>query len=377
MGRTGVGIVGAGDISAAYLRLAPLFAGLEMRAIADLNPDASARRADAFEIRQASVEELLAAGDIDVVVNLTIPAAHKEVTAAILEAGKHAYTEKPLALSSDDAVALAEKARQAGLRLGSAPDTFLGGAHQTARALLDGGAIGTVISGTTHIMGRGMEGWHPNPDFFFQPGAGPILDMGPYYVANLVQLLGPVGRVTAASRMAFAERIIGSEARRGERISVNTPTTFHALLEFQGGALITLGASWDVTAHRHGHMELYGTAGTLFLPDPNFFGGDVEVALPNGHAQKVSGSGHPFGAPNEERPGQPARANYRGAGLADMVAGLHEDRPHRCNGAFAAHCVEVMTAVLRAAHTGDAVTLRTTCERPAPLPAADAQALLA
>ncbi len=372
MDKLGVGIIGCGNISSSYLRLAPLFAGLEMRAVADLNSDAAQARADEFGVEARPIEELLASGDVAVIVNLTIPEAHYAVTTSILEAGKHAYTEKPIVLTLEEGERLRTLAREKDLRIGSAPDTFLGGAHQLARRAIDDGMIGTVHAGTAHVMNAGMEHWHPNPDFFFKPGAGPMLDIGPYYVTNLIQLLGPVKRVGALTTSARNERTITSEPRSGEKVSVETPTNIHALLEFVSGASITISTSWDVHAHRHGNMELYGTEGSLFLPDPNFFGGTVECGKPGGEIAPVDEWDHPFGVPNQD-----TRANYRVAGLADMVATLREKRPHRCSLDLALHAVDVMTSVLRSGETGNFVDLSTTCERPEPLGPDAARALLA
>ncbi len=195
--KLGVGIIGCGNISTTYMRLAPLYKSIEMRACADLNPEASAARAAEFGLRDLTIDELLAADDIDIIVNLTIPAAHFEVSKKILEAGKHSYSEKPFVLSVEEGKKLAEIAKAQNLYVGSAPDTFMGGAHQLARHLVDGGKIGKVIAGSCHVMSHGMEGWHPNPDFFFQPGGGPVLDLAPYYITNLVNMLGPVKRVAA------------------------------------------------------------------------------------------------------------------------------------------------------------------------------------
>ena len=371
----GVGIIGCGNISTAYLRLAPLFKGLEMRAVADLNPDAARARATEFGVRAETVEGLLGADDIDIVVNLTVPAAHFEVTRTILEAGKHAYAEKPLVLSLEEGETLRTLAAARGLRVGSAPDTFLGAAHQAARATLDSGRIGKVVTGTAHVMSHGMEDWHPNPDFFFLPGAGPMLDLGPYYITNLIQLLGPVARVSALTSMGQETRTIGSEARRGEVIPVKTPTTLHALLDFASGASITLSTSWDVWAHRHGHMELYGREGSMFLPDPNWFSGLVEVTIRDSAPETLDVGDHPFAVPNDDMGGTPM-ANYRMAGLADMAAAMAEGRPHRCSLDLALHAVDVMTSILRAGEAREVVELSTTCERPAPLDADAARALL-
>jgi len=368
----GVGIIGCGNISAAYLRLAPLFKGIEMRAVADINMDAAKARADEFGVRADTVDALLAAGDIDIIVNLTIPAAHFEVSKRILEAGKHVYSEKPFVLTLEEGAEIRRIANEQGLRVGSAPDTFLGGAHQQARALIDDGTVGRVTSGTAFVMSHGMEHWHPNPDFFFQPGAGPVLDIGPYYITNLVQLIGPVRRVAALSSTPSPTRTILSEPRKGEEIPVDTPTTIHGLLEFESGAVITLCTSWDVWGHGHKPMELYGTNASLDAPDPNFFGGDLLLTAANKDTETVPPWDHPFGIANQDE-----RANYRTAGLADMAIAIGEGRPHRCSMELALHVVEVMTGLLKAGETGAFVPMTTTCNRPEALAPDAAAALLA
>ncbi|HEX4298339.1 MAG TPA: Gfo/Idh/MocA family oxidoreductase, partial [Devosia sp.] len=244
MARTyGVGIMGAGNISSAYLRLAPLFKGLEVRAVADILPEAAKKRAEEFKVKAQTPDELLKNSEIDVVVNLTIPATHYRVSMDAISAGKHAYSEKPFVLTLEEGKALKKAADERKLRVGSAPDTFLGGAHQQVRDLIDGGKLGRITSGTTHVMSRGMEHWHPNPDFFFQVGAGPVLDIGPYYVTDLIQLIGPVKRVTAFTSMARATREVTAEGPyKGTHIKVGTPTTIHGVLEFHSGAIVTIGA---------------------------------------------------------------------------------------------------------------------------------------
>lgn len=373
MSKLGVGIIGCGNISTAYLRLAPLFRDIEMRGVADLNPDAAQARGAEFDVPVYDIDGLLAAGNIDIVVNLTVPAAHYTVTTAILEAGKHAYSEKPLVLTLDEGEALRALARSTGLRVGSAPDTFLGGAHQQAREMIDDGKLGEIVAGTAHVMSHGMEHWHPNPDFFFQPGGGPVLDIGPYYVANLVQLIGPARRVAALASSATPTRTITSELRHGETIDVETPTNIHALIEFENGATITLSTSWDVWAHRHAPMELYGTEGSLFVPDPNFFGGTVEFAGRDGLIAPVSSWEHPFGVANQND----GHANYRTAGLADMAQAIRHGRAHRCSLDLAVHAVDIMTSILKSGETGSFVELSTTCTRPEALAPDAAQGLLA
>ncbi|WGV16543.1 Gfo/Idh/MocA family protein [Fuscovulum ytuae] len=377
MATLGIGIIGCGNISAAYLRLAPAFKGLQVRAVADMNMAAATARAAEFGTKAQSVDDLLANQNIDVVINLTIPDAHFGVSKAILQAGKHVYSEKPLTLSLEDGLSLRDLAKAKGLSVGCAPDTFLGGAHQMARALIDEGRIGTVTAGGAAVLGHGMEHWHPNPDFFFLPGGGPMLDMGPYYIANLINLIGPVKRVAALTSAATATRTISSEPRKGEVIPVKTPTNIHALLEFANGATINLSTSWDVWHHKRVNMELYGTEGTIYLPDPNFFGGKVEVAGRDGALAEVPLWDHPLARNNQDHPAMGPHANWRTAGLADMAQAILSGRDARCSIDRALHGVEVMTACLKSGAEGSFVTMQTTCTRPAALGIAEAQALMA
>ena len=371
----GVGILGCGNISATYFSLAPMFKGIRVLACADINAAAAAARAEEYGVTAQGVDDLFANDEIDVIVNLTIPAAHYDMSRRALEAGKHVYSEKPLVLSVDEDKELGRLAAEKGLAVGCAPDTFLGGAHQRARKYIDEGGIGRVTSGTCHVMSPGMEMWHPNPDFFFLPGGGPVLDLGPYYIANLINLIGPVKQVAALTSMANETRTITSEPRRGEIIPVKTPTNIHALLEFESGATVSLAASWDVWAHRHSPMELYGTEGSLFVPDPNFFGGTVEAAGRDGAVEVLDLGDHPFGKANQNLD-KGGRANYRTAGLADMAMGLIEGRDARCSLERALHGVDVMAAILRSGETGAFVPLSTTCTQPAALDAEAAAALL-
>jgi len=373
----GVGILGCGVISTSYLKFAPLFKGLEVRAVADIVPEAAQARAEEFNTVAQTPDELLKNSEIDIIVNLTIPEVHYQISKDIVSAGKHAYSEKPLVLSVEEGLNLKKTADANGVMVGCAPDTFLGGAHQQARSIIDSGQIGKITSGTSHVMSKGMEAWHPNPDFFFRPGGGPILDLGPYYFANLINLVGPVKRVTAFANAAKSERIIGSGPRTGEAVPVSTPTTIHAVLEFANGAVITFGGSWDVYSHNHKNMELYGTEGAIFVPDPNFFGGEVTVADTDGNREVVTPWDHPLGIPNQERPnGQPPVANYRTAGFADMVQAIEAGRLPRASLETTLHGVDIMTSILTSAETGKVIELQTTCERPLPLNPDDARALL-
>ena len=265
-----------------------------------------------------------------------------------------------------------EKAKASDLRIGSAPDTFLGGSHQLVRHLIDSGSVGKILSGTAVVQSHGAESWHPNPDFFYLPGAGPVLDIGPYYIANLVQLIGPVKEVMAMTSSGSDTRTIGNGPREGETVPVETPTTIHAILRFESGAQITLLTSWDVWSQSHSNMELYGEDGSLFIPDPNFFGGDVRFTK-QAEEQTLPSWDHPFSINNFE---DNEKANYRGAGLSDMAIAIQEDRPHRCSAEFAHHVVDVMTSILEAGEKGEVVKIATSCERPEPLGGAAAKALM-
>lgn len=372
-----IGLVGCGNISEVYLHNAALFRDIAFTACADLNPAAAQAKAERHGIAQRSVDDLLRSDDVDVVLNLTIPEAHADVSLAAIEAGKHVYTEKPLAIRLADGKRIVEAARRKGVRVGAAPDTVLGAGLQTARRLVDDGTIGRPLLGLAAVLSHGMEHWHPNPGFFFRPGGGPVFDMGPYYLTALVTLLGPVASVTALGQTGFPERVISAENSplRGQHIKVETPTTLQALLTFGSGAQITFLASWDVWRHGLPPIELHGTLGSLRVPDPNWFGGTPAVA-----AERADWAGTPtqaltFGKPNWP-PAEKQGANYRGLGLADMARAIADGRPHRANGDLALHVLAVMEGILDAARLEHAVTIAESCERPAALNEAEAAALL-
>ncbi|KTR08259.1 oxidoreductase [Aureimonas ureilytica] len=353
----GIGIIGCGNISAAYLKAARNFPVLDIRALADRRLEAAEARGAEFGIPAVSVEALLADPTIEIVLNLTIPAAHVEVGLQILAAGKHAYSEKPLGIDFADATRLTEEAKRRGLRLGSAPDTFLGGAHQAARAFLDQGHLGQPIGGSAFFLCPGHERWHPDPAFYYKAGGGPMLDMGPYYITDLVNLLGPVARVAGLSPEPRRQRTITSQPRNGELIDVEVPTHVAGALQFQNGAVVTMAMSFDVAGHKHLPLEVYGTDGSLIVPDPNHFGGDLSF-LPKGGEWRSLAVEEPY-----------ADGNYRSLGLADMAAALRQGRPHRAHGDLALHVLEVMEAFGRSNETGRFVEIDTRPERPAPLAA--------
>ncbi len=351
-----VGIVGCGNISDTYFKNLPTFTDLQVAACADLDAARAKAKAAHYGLRALTPAELLADPEIDVVVNLTIPAAHAEVNLAALEAGKHVYTEKPLGVTREDGRQAVALARAKGLRLGAAPDTFLGGGLQTLRAMLDEGYIGTPVAFACNMFSPGHESWHPDPAFYYQPGGGPLFDMGPYYLTALVALFGPVSRVTGSARATVPERTITSKALYGQKIQVNTPTHIIASLEFASGPIGTLVTTFDVGLHHQPRFEVYGTDGSLTLHDPNTFGGPITARCrwdKDWHEYPLT---HGY------------NNNARGLGVADMLAAEREGRPHRANGDVAYHVLDLMHAVLDASREGRHITPESTCERPAAMP---------
>lgn len=354
--KTRIGIIGCGNISSIYLTNCSRFESLEVTAVADLVRTQAEAQAEKFKVaRVLSVEELLADDQIDIVLNLTIPAVHAEIAIKALRSGKSVYNEKPLALDREGALEMIELAKSKGLRIGCAPDTFLGAGMQTCRQLLDSGAIGKPVAAVAFMMGGGPEGWHPNPFFFYKTGGGPLFDMGPYYITALTTLLGPVRRVTASAQITSAKREIGSELHKGKFIDVEVPTHVAGVLDFASGPVGTLITSFDIFGGHHlPCIEIYGTQGSLKVPDPNSFGGPVlmkklgedwkEIPLVSGYAE-----------------------NSRGVGLADMAVAILNGRPHRANDQVAYHTLDIMHALYDSSATGTHINLQTEMTRPEPL----------
>ena len=370
-----LGLIGCGVISDSYLTGAARSALVRMKSVADLRPEAAQAQAQKYGVQAVSMDALLADPEIDIVINLTVPMAHAEVDLRILAAGKHVYSEKPLAASFTDGKAVLAEAAKRGLRVGCAPDTFLGAGHQACRAAIDSGRIGRVINGIATVMSHGMEHWHPNPDFFFQPGGGPILDLGVYYVTDLVQLLGPVASVAALAGKGSETRTITSEPRNGEVIPVNVNTTVNGLLSFASGAQIVLSTSWDVWKHNRLPFELYGSEGSMLVPDPNFFGGAPRISERAGDWQDLSLDGHPFGAANRTLRDGREVADYRIIGLLDMACAIAANRPHRCSGELSLHVLEVLEAFDKSAAEGRHITITTPCVQPAAVPLGNDEAV--
>jgi predicted dehydrogenase len=273
-----VGVIGCGKISGIYLENGAIFDDIEIVACSDLVLERAEAQAKAYGVPKAcGPEELLADEEVEIVLNLTVPVVHAEVSMRALEAGKHVYTEKPLAVSLEDGRRMLEVAAERDLRIGCAPDTFLGGGLQTCRKVMDEGIIGEPVAVSALMLTHGPEDWHPNPDFYYQPGAGPMFDMGPYYLTALTTLMGSVRRVTGSARVTFPERMITSEPLAGTTIAVNTPTHVAGVMDFESGAVGTLVTTFDVWSESQSKIDLYGTEGTLSLPDPNFADGPVRL----------------------------------------------------------------------------------------------------
>jgi len=352
-----VGIIGTGNISGIYFQNGKRFEAMEVVACADLDVERAKARAAEYGVRGCSVEELLADPDIQMVINLTIPDAHASVCLQALEAGKHVYVEKPLAVSREEGSKVLELAASKGLLVGSAPDTFLGGGIQTAIKLIRDGRIGTPIGATAFMTCGGHESWHPAPEFYYQKGGGPMFDMGPYYLTALIAMLGPISRVTGSARISYPERTITSQPKYGQKVKVEVPTHIAGIMDFAAGPIGTLLTSFDTMGGSTlPRIEVYGSEGTLLVPDPNGFGGEVriwqagarewaDIPLTHGKAD-----------------------NARGVGAADMAKAILSGRKHRASGELAFHVLEAMHGFHDASEQGVHYQMKSTCETPAPLP---------
>ena len=348
-----VGIVGVGNISGIYLRNLRAFDATEVVAVADLDADRARAVADANGVPLAlTPSELIAHPEVDLVLNLTIPGAHGGVALDAVRAGKHVYNEKPLTVDLDEARLLVETAKDADVRVGGAPDTFLGQGVQTAVAALDAGLIGAPLAATAAMRGRGHESWHPSPAFYYQRGGGPMLDMGPYYVTALVALLGPAKRVAGMVRAGLPTRTSLS----GETIAVETPTHLAGTIEYAGGAIAELTTSFDVYHGWGNALVVYGTEGTMRVPDPNNFGGAVEVRRGGDAEWSVAPPRHAYAE------------DSRGLGVLDMAHAIREGRPHRASGDLALHALETMLAFERSSDEGRHVLIESRPSRPEPMP---------
>jgi len=356
MSRVKAGIVGCGAISSVYLANGKRFPPLEIVACADLVAERAKRQAEAYGVRACSVEELLADPEIGLVINLTVPAAHADVSIRALEAGKHVYSEKPLAVTLDEGRRILEMAARKGLRVGCAPDTFLGGGLQTAIRLVRSGAIGEPVGACAFMIGRGHEHWHPDPEFYYKAGGGPLFDMGPYYLTALVAMLGPIRRVTGSARASFPERVILSEPKRGQKVRVEVPTHVAGVLDFEAGPIGSVVMSFDAFGGTSlPCIEIYGSEATLVAPNPNHFGGAVRYRRRDESEWK-------------EIPPDPGYVDdCRGLGAADMAEAILTGRRHRADGELAFHVLEAMVGLHEAAERGSHYEMQSRCVVPEPM----------
>lgn len=352
-----VGIIGCGKISDAYFEGCRAFDVLEIVACSDLNLETARAKAQQHTIEKAvPVDELLADPAVDIVVNLTIPQAHVEVNLRAIEAGKHVFCEKPFALNFADGERVLAAAKNQKVLIGCAPDTFLGTAMQTCRKIIDEGGIGEPIGATAFTASHGPEGWHPNPEFFYKPGGGPMFDMGPYYLTALINLLGPIRRVCGSTRISFPRRIIGSQPFAGKMIEVATPTHLTGVADFVSGAVGTVIMSFDVWKTNLPPIEIFGSEATLSVPDPNMTTGTVTILR--------------LGEEPEDVPLTHAAGNpFRGIGVADLASAILNGRRPRTDGQMANHVVEVMQSFEASSQTGRHIEIQSRCERPEPLAA--------
>ena len=352
-----VGLIGCGNISGAYLNNNAVFPHMRIVKCADIRPEAAKATAEKNGLEAVSVEALLRDPEIDIILNLTTPESHTLIDLQALENGKHVYSEKPFAVNREDGLKVLKLAAAKGLRVGCAPDTFLGGGHQTCRKIIDSGLVGTISGGCAVMACPGHESWHPAPGFYYKRGGGPLMDMGPYYITALVNLLGPVKRVSAFCNRATDLRQ-GLKVNHGKTFPVEVDTHIAALLEFASGAVINMTMSFDV--HRLSHqmqncIELWGLGGALRTPDPNGFNGEIRFAK--------------AGLTADWAPAENTfiyNSNMRLIGLADMAAGIENDRPHRCSGELAYHVLDVMCSILDAGEKQEYITIQSTCSRPEP-----------
>ncbi len=358
MGKIRIGIIGCGNISDIYLQnLNRNFRTTKVTALADLVVDRARSQAEKYKVpRVLATDELLADSDVDVVLNLTTPQGHYEICKKALLAGKPVYVEKPLAISLEDGRELQRLARQRGLLLGAAPDTFLGAGIQTCVELIDQGVIGRPIGATAFMTGHGHESWHPDPEFYYQAGGGPMFDMGPYYLTALFAMLGPARRLTGSTAISFAERMITSEKKYGQKIKVEVPTHVAGIIDFASGAVGTILTSFDVWAAELPRIEIYGSEGTLSVPDPNTFGGPVRLRLAGGDQFKDIELTRPYAV------------NSRGLGVADLGRAWQEKKQdHRASGDLALHVLEAMHLFHEASDSGSHQLMQSSFTRPAQL----------
>ena len=366
-----IGLIGCGNIAETYFRSQEYFNNINFVSCADINEAAANKCAAEYKIQAQSVDEIVTNDNVDIILNLTIPQAHYEVTKKVLLAGKHVYSEKPMSIKFTEAQELLNIAKEKKLYLGNAPDTFLGGGGQLSRQLIDEGKLGTILTGNFIFAFPGVQTFHPGPESWFQNGGGPVIDMGPYFFTTLVNLLGSAKNVRARGVHFSDHRTYGAGPKKGQQFEIQTPTSYMFDIEFNNNSLIQGFISFDVQNHGRNHLELYGTDGSIIVPDPNMFGGPVSISKELGSNWiDVSVEEKKLGKTNiinhSGRSNEASKqSNYRGAGLADMIFSMENNTSHRCNGELALHVLDIIESTMISAKEKREISLRSTCEKPA------------
>ena len=366
-----VGLIGCGHISETYFRAEKYFNNIKIVKCADINHANALKCAKTYKIKALSVKDLLKDQEVEIILNLTIPKAHYQVAKQSLLNGKHVYSEKPMAINFKDGLDLVKIAKRKKLYIGNAPDTFLGGGIQKSKELLEKNILGKISLGNAIFAFPGVQSYHPNPEpWFAKKEGGPVIDMGPYYLTALVNLLGPAKKVTGSIMEGVKRRTIGIGPKKNKTFKVECPTTYLSTIQFENGTIIRLTLSFDVIAHQRNHIELYGSKGSMIVPDPNMFGGSVYVCNKLGdpwkeyktnkmHLGKINIRSQSSRA-NES----PTNANYRGAGLAEMAYSIENKKINKCNGDLSLHVLDIIQSTMKACKTNKPQVIKTTCKKP-------------
>ena len=378
-----IGLIGCGHIAETYFRAEKYFNNIKIIKCADINEKASKRCALNFGIKSVTVNELFKDKEIEIILNLTIPKAHYQISKKALINGKHVYSEKPLAINLNDGKKLLKISKKKKLYLGNAPDTFLGGGIQKSKELVEKNIIGNVKLGNAVFAFPGIQSYHPNPEpWFTKKEGGPVIDMGPYYITALVNLLGPAKKVTGTIIQGQKYRTIGIGPKKGKKFKVECPTTYLSTITFKNNSIIRLTLSFDVIAHQRNHIELYGEKGSMIVPDPNMFGGSVLTCNKLGDNWKeFKTSKMPLGRINirtqSSRANEtPTNANYRGVGLSEMAYSIENKRKHLCSGEISLHVLDIITSIMKAARSGKIQYINTFCAKPKKFSKLDIKKLL-
>ncbi len=378
-----IGLIGCGHIAETYFRAEKYFNNIKIIKCADINEKASKRCALNFGIKSLTVNELLKDTEIEIILNLTIPKAHYQISKKALINGKHVYSEKPLAINLNDGKKLLKISKKKKLYLGNAPDTFLGGGIQKSKELVEKNIIGNVKLGNAVFAFPGIQSYHPNPEpWFTKKEGGPVIDMGPYYITALVNLLGPAKKVTGTIIQGQKYRTIGIGPKKGKKFKVECPTTYLSTITFKNNSVIRLTLSFDVIAHQRNHIELYGEKGSMIVPDPNMFGGSVLTCNKLGDNWKeFKTSKMPLGRINirtqSSRANEtPTNANYRGVGLSEMAYSIENKRKHLCSGEISLHILDIITSIMKSARSGKIQYINTFCAKPKKFSKLDIKKLL-